>query len=193
MFFPRFVPEKHRHARFLRFKTAGGAHDGGAFGMGIGRRQKKLHSFTPKAEEFLKKVHDFVAKIPLFWGTVGVQMARGALFGVFCAQLRSRGDRFAWADDEREYRRREAAEQNGGRIKRRAASVGGNCSWCCPQVAGKNLFVHCSQEFFVGERIFEVLLHEIHGFHAVHVAHVVAQDVHSVECVLVEEQIVAAC
>jgi hypothetical protein len=85
VFFPRFVPEKHRHARFLRFKMAGGAHAGGAFGMGIGRRQKKLHCFTPKAEEFLKKVHDFVAKIPLFWGTVGVQMARGALFGVFCA------------------------------------------------------------------------------------------------------------
>jgi hypothetical protein len=86
VFFPRFVPEKHRHARFLRFKMARGAHDGGAFGMGIGRRQKKLHSFTPKAEEFLKKVHDFVAKMPLFWGTVGLQMARGALFGVFCAQ-----------------------------------------------------------------------------------------------------------
>ena len=92
---------------------AGCAHDGGAFGMGIGRRQKKLHCFTPKAEEFLKKVHDFVAKMPLFWGTVGVQMARGALFGVFCALWRSLGVRFVWADDEREYRRREAAEQNG--------------------------------------------------------------------------------
>jgi len=71
VFFPRFVAEKHRYARFLRFKMAGRAHDGGAFGMGIGRRQKKLHCFTPKAEEFLRKVHDFVAKMPLFWGTVG--------------------------------------------------------------------------------------------------------------------------
>ena len=110
-----------------------------AFGMGMGRRQKKLHCFTPKAEEFLKKVHDFVAKTLLFWGTVWVQMARGALFGVFCALSRSPGVRFAWADDEREYRRREGAEQNGGGIKRRAASVGGNCSWCCPQVGGKKL------------------------------------------------------
>ena len=71
MFFPRFVPEKHRHARFLRFKMTGCAHDGGAFGMGIGRRQKKLHCFTPKAEEFLKKVHDFVAKIPCFGAQSG--------------------------------------------------------------------------------------------------------------------------
>ena len=47
--------------------------------------KKKLHCFTPKAEEFLKKVHDFVAKTLLFWGTVGVQMTRGALFGVFSA------------------------------------------------------------------------------------------------------------
>lgn len=31
----------------------------------------------------MKKVHDFVAKTLLFWGTGGVQMARGALFGVF--------------------------------------------------------------------------------------------------------------
>ncbi len=193
MFFPRFVPEKHRHARFLRFKMAGCVHDGGAFGMGIGRRQKKLHCFTPKAEEFLGKVHDFVAKIPLFWGTVGVQMARGALFGVFCAQSRSLGDHFTWADDEREYRRREGAEQNGGGIKEEQLPLVETALGAVGKLAGKNLFVHCSQEFFVGERIFEVLLHEIHGFHAVHVAHVVAQDVHSVECVLVEEQIVAAC
>jgi hypothetical protein len=84
VFFPRFVPEKHRYARFLRFKMAGGAHDGGAFGMGIDRRQKKLHCFTPKAEEFLEKVHDFCGENALVFGTVGVQMARGALFGVFC-------------------------------------------------------------------------------------------------------------
>ena len=68
------MPEKHRHARFLRFKMAG-VREGDR-----PKAKKKLHCFTPKAEEFLKKVHDFVAKIPLFWGTVGVQMARGALF-----------------------------------------------------------------------------------------------------------------
>ena len=86
MFFPRFVLEKHRHTAFCGSKLAGGAHDGGAFGLGIVRRQKKTPLLYAEAEEFLKKVHDFVAKIPLFWGTVGVQMARGELFGVFCAQ-----------------------------------------------------------------------------------------------------------
>ena len=58
VFFPRFVPEKHRHARFLRFKMAGGAHAGGAFGMGDWPKAKKnYHCFTSAKDRgsFLKK------------------------------------------------------------------------------------------------------------------------------------------
>ena len=38
----------------------------GRSGWGLAEGKKKLHCFTPKAEEFFKKVHDFVAKMPLF-------------------------------------------------------------------------------------------------------------------------------
>ena len=52
--------------------------------------------------------------------------------------------------------------------------------------------VHFHQEFFVGTRVFQTLLHEVHRLNTAHIANKLTDDIHAIERTLVEQQVVAA-
>ena len=56
----------------------------------------------------------------------------------------------------------------------------------------QELFVHFHQELFVGTRVFQTLLHEVHRLNTAHIANKLTDDIHAIERTLVEQQVVAA-